>query len=131
MNSENRSDSEAESPECADRTADVHRHLDRVFEVLADRRRRLVLSYLVAEDADAATVGELLDYVVARSGDTSTDRDADTVRTQLHHNHLPKLDAAGVIDYDAGNGTVRYREKPFLEEYLDLTDELVRRARDV
>ena len=37
--------------------------------------------------------------------------DSDTVRLELHHNHLPKLAAAGWIEYDSKNKTIRYESR--------------------
>ena len=37
--------------------------------------------------------------------------DSDAVRIELHHNHLPKLAAAGWIEYDSENRTVRYESR--------------------
>ena len=43
-------------------------------------------------------------------GETHHDNtaDSDAVRIELHHSHLPKLAAAGWIEYDPENRTVRY-----------------------
>ena len=45
-----------------------------------------------------------------REGATRHDdtADSDAVRIELHHNHLPKLAAAGWIDYDSETRTIRY-----------------------
>lgn len=48
---------------------------------------------------------------------TSTDR-RERVRLDLHHNHLPRLADAGLIDYDARTGTVRSREAPSLDRLV-------------
>ncbi|PSP87176.1 hypothetical protein BRC87_12180 [Halobacteriales archaeon QS_4_66_20] len=37
--------------------------------------------------------------------------DSDAVRIELHHIHLPKLAAAGWIEYDFENKTVRYESR--------------------
>lgn len=126
MTFDNQIDPEADIAGSDDRTAEVHRQLNRVFAVLADHYRRLVLSYFVKGNNDTATVGELLDYVIGRTADSSADLDDDEhLRTQLHHNHLPQLDAVGFVDYDARTKTVRYRGHPLLEDYLALANEHV------
>ena len=43
-----------------------------------------------------------------RHGDTA---DADAVRAELHHSHLPKLAAAGWIEYDSETRTIRYESR--------------------
>lgn len=42
----------------------------------------------------------------------------DRLRFLLRHFHLPKLDEAGVIDYEARDGTVRYYSTPRLEKLV-------------
>ena len=37
--------------------------------------------------------------------------DSDAVRIELHHIHLPKLAAAGWIEYDSENRTIRYESR--------------------
>ena len=37
--------------------------------------------------------------------------DSDAVSIELHHSHLPKLAAAGWIEYDPENRTVRYEPR--------------------
>jgi hypothetical protein len=36
------------------------------------------------------------------------------VRATLHHNHLPQLDDAGLVDHDPADGTVAYQGHPDL-----------------
>lgn len=97
--------------------------LDRIFGLLANRRRRYVL-YSLNEAED--TVLEL-DDVAARLAewerrwngrDDGEDFDQlERIRITLHHNHLPRLADAGLIDYDARHGTVRNWEEPSLERW--------------
>ena len=37
--------------------------------------------------------------------------DSDAVEIELHHSHLPKLAAAGWIEYDSENRTIRYESR--------------------
>ena len=37
--------------------------------------------------------------------------DSDAVEIELHHTHLPKLAAAGWIEYDSENRTIRYESR--------------------
>ena len=37
--------------------------------------------------------------------------DSDEMRIELHHNHLPRLAAAGWIEYDPENQTIRYESR--------------------
>ena len=104
---------------------------ERVLKAIADPRRREVLRYLVAHGDSPLTVEELAQRL-ADDGPTPTggkpahrlthDKDhLDTVEAitiRLHHAHLPKLAASGVIDYDAGSRTVRYRSHEVVEDLL-------------
>ncbi|WP_245799866.1 DUF7344 domain-containing protein [Haladaptatus litoreus] len=38
---------------------------------------------------------------------------------RLRHIHLPRLDAAKLIEYDARTETIRYHDSPLLENILD------------
>lgn len=69
--------------------------MDVAFDVLADGRRRAVLSYLLQYER-RASLEELADHVLATEPAVTDDR----ARATLHHLHLPKLADAGVITYD-------------------------------
>lgn len=91
-----------------DRTGDAHppdrpeaARLDAIFEALTSRHCRVLLDRLADAD-DALAVGNL---ATALADDATLD-EAD-VRTVLHHTHLPTLDDAGLLEYDADRGVVR------------------------
>lgn len=70
--------------------------------------RRSVLSALVErEEFDR---GRLARYV-ADDGDAPPD-DPERAEVVLHHNHLPKLDDGGFVDYDPRQGDVRLWKPP-------------------
>lgn len=112
---------------------------EEVLSLLADPQRRRVLSYLRDCDGAAASVTELAAAVAAErstAGRSSADGgttvrptvDSDgtaveRVATQLHHNHLPRLYRAGVVDYDDQGGIVRYRPHEEIEATLDFIAE--------
>lgn len=88
-------------PERADATLDG-------MSALAHRRRRTVLSVLAQGAADS--VSDLAVRVAAAETGSSVPVDGQTierVRTSLHHVHLPKLDAVGLLEYDPGADRVR------------------------
>lgn len=104
---------------------DGERSLDRTFDLLANRRRRYVLYSLNETDGDVMALDELTEQVVTweRRWDGQGDRDRDDhreeVRVTLHHNHLPRLVDAGLIDYDARTETVRSWEEPSLKKWAE------------
>jgi DNA-binding transcriptional ArsR family regulator len=88
--------------------------LSETFRLLSDPRRIRALALL--RKAEPTTIEELAAGVAAREpaemrpgasreGDVSPAH-AERVALSLHHAHLPKLRAAGVVEFDSGEGTV-------------------------
>lgn len=75
--------------------------IDRIFEALADERRRVAVAYLTEVDR-AVPHDELVDQVASEViNPDRTGRDVhDQVTVQFHHHHLPELEAAGLLDRD-------------------------------
>ncbi|MWG33901.1 DUF7344 domain-containing protein [Halomarina oriensis] len=69
------------------------------FELMANRRRRHVLSYLRGVTG-VVSVDDLASQVIARELLEGGPVDPDSVEATLRHVHLPKLDAAGLIEFD-------------------------------
>lgn len=104
---------------------------DRLFDVLANPRRRRVLSYLAGTAADAVSLTDLVAAVVAREPDRDGGTDHyERVAIAVRHVHLPKLSAAGLLDYDPRSRTVRYCGHPRLEVHLALASEHEARPRE-
>jgi len=96
--------------------------IDSVFDALADWRRREVCQYFVETDAESATVDQLAMLLLACERPAIEERDEpslDDLAIQLEHQHLPKLDEAGVVDYDERSDTVRYWGQPTVEKWLE------------
>jgi len=98
-----------------------------IFEVLYNSRRRIVLTYLIADDG-ASTVGEMAEHIAAVENDTTVQQISSYERKRvyvgLYQNHLPMMDNVGVLEYDKNRGTVQLRAcATQLEPYLELTDE--------
>lgn len=95
-----------------------------VVDAVASRRRRVVLATL--RDADGPlTRPDLVERVHARLEDAGADESLtpDELLTELHHAHLPKLEAAGLVASDDA-GTVEYHGHPALaDEWLDFGDD--------
>lgn len=91
---------------------------DEVLASLAYRRRRIVLSILDDRGAPMAKP-ELARRIVAREEGGRADLESgatETLCASLHHVHLPKLQQAGLLTYDADSGTVSYEGHPALDE---------------
>lgn len=83
------------------------------WELLASRRRRAVLRVLATDES--ATLSRLTDAVLEREG-AATDEAEDERRTEvavdLAHVHLPKLEAAGALAFDAEDRVVTREVHP-------------------
>lgn len=113
---------------------------DELFEILSNRRRRHILHELMRSEG-ALDIGTLSQEIAACEDGLEphevSSSDRKRVYTALHQSHLPKLDKAGVIDFDRDRGTieptpalddveiymdiVRGRDLPWSDYYLSLT----------
>ena len=98
--------------------------LDVVFDVLKNRRRRLVLRYL-HQISERTTLSDLSEHIAAIENDkheselTSSERKR--VYVCLYQCHLPKMDDAGVLEFVSDRGTVVLAdETDEFTRYLDL-----------
>lgn len=98
--------------------------LSAIFETLALRRRRTIL-YCLTEHADD-TIGfqGLVDAVAARESETDRQRrtwapQRQRVATALHHDDLPRLAEAGLVEYDHWCGEVRYNRDDRVDDWID------------
>lgn len=87
--------------------------VDRLVALLAAPPRRAVLEALVRADG-RLTLTRLVSTLADADGDERT------VEIELHHSHLPKLDEAGLVDYDAAAGEVELStDRTLLAERLE------------
>ena len=89
--------------------------LETSLTLLANPYRRYVLEDLLGWGRSSA-LPELTWSVAMRfheAGGTDVSRDAlDSIQIRLHHVHLPKLAAAGLIDYDCDRRTADLAAEP-------------------
>jgi len=85
--------------------------LNLAFRVLSDPCRRAVVDALAAEGS--ADVDELAERVSAGLGWPER-----LVQTALVHQHLPKLEAAGVVSFDADEGRVEREDLRLVRSVL-------------
>ncbi len=82
---------------------------DVVFDLLSSPRRRFVLYYLNQVEDDVS-IGELADEVAAWENEIGVDelssQQRKRVYVSLYQTHVPKMEDAGIIDYDSDAGTV-------------------------
>ncbi|WP_336000655.1 DUF7344 domain-containing protein [Halorientalis halophila] len=94
--------------------------LDACFELLAHRNRRLLLSTLAETGDDRLPLGVLTDQIVSKRVGAV---DHESIVTELHHVHLPKLEAEGVLEYDADRSMVLYRGDERIERFLHAVEQ--------
>jgi len=104
----------------------LDRPLDGVFELLSDERRRRAMYALAQSQTQTASlewiVNEVVDRELAR-GDVTGPLHRREVEIALVHNHLPRLDEAGLVGYDHEAGEVAKREfGPGLVAFLKSVD---------
>ncbi len=96
---------------------------DIIFELLKNRRRRQVLTYLL-EAEETVTLGELAEQIAAWENDTDINAlnsdQRKRVYVALYQTHLPKMDDAGIVDYDQDRGLIDLADNAdLLVMYLD------------
>ena len=97
---------------------------DELFTILSNRRRRYILHELMREDGQL-DIGTLSQEIAAFEDGLElhevSSSDRKRVYTALHQSHLPKMDKAGVVDFNRDRGTVE--PTPALEDveiYMDV-----------
>jgi len=108
--------------------------IDRVFELLSNRRRRFVVHVLARADGHAMAFGDLVEAVVTIDADLdgppATAERRREVATALYTTHFPRLEDAGVLEWDVRSRTVRYWRQPTVEKWAIHAVELARRGWD-
>ena len=95
---------------------------DLVFEVLKSPRRRYVLYYL-RKNGGWIDLSDVTEQVAAWENDTTIgeleSEQRKRVYISLYQTHLPKLDEAGVVEYDQTRGVIRLSDGANeLDDYL-------------
>ncbi|WP_238717322.1 DUF7344 domain-containing protein [Natronorubrum halophilum] len=85
---------------------------DTILSVVANEHRRAILNALDNASEKTLAYDSLVDRVADRVQDEDADRVSDEqrqrVRIALHHTHLPKMEEARIIDYEAETGYVQF-----------------------
>lgn len=95
-----------------------------IFDVLQNERRRHTLQYL-RENGGPVSLGDLASHVAAQEYDCPdadvTSAQRKRVYTTLQQSHLPRMDEAGIVEYDDENGTItRTEQTEELTVYLEI-----------
>lgn len=65
--------------------------------------------FIADSEGDSVSLDEVSGHLAA-----TTDAAVDAIRASLHHNHLPKLEKAGFVEYNERSGAIRYRDSEFI-----------------
>lgn len=99
---------------------------DEVLSAVANERRRAVLRELDHTAGNTMAFDTLADHVAAQvradDGGRLADDHRERVRVALHHIHLPKLDACGMIVYDSETMQVRSTTGELGKELLTVVE---------
>jgi hypothetical protein len=91
---------------------------DELFRLLKSERRRTTLRYLLEYEGEAVGVEPLATAIVDEEDDHG-EAEHERIATALIHAHLPKLDEAGVVEYDPDRDRVAATSRAALcEPYL-------------
>jgi len=100
---------------------------DELFDVLANQRRRFAVHLLKREDEDRVAIGDMAEQIAAWENgiDTAeiTGNERKRVYTALQQSHLPKMDEAGVVEFNKNRGVVE--PTPALQDvdlYMDVVE---------
>ncbi|MDB2271250.1 hypothetical protein PM032_09480 [Halorubrum ezzemoulense] len=100
---------------------------DELFDVLANQRRRFAVHLLKREEADRIEIGDMAEQIAAWENGTDmaeiTGDERKRVYTALQQSHLPKMDDAGVVEFNKDRGIVE--PTPALQNvdlYMDVVE---------
>lgn len=104
--------------------------LDACLELVADRRRRMLIRWLHHEVDGETTVDHLVDRLHEGGSHSGGARPPvrDELAVRLAHVHLPKLAEYGVVEFCPEERTVQYRPDELVQTVLDSLPGDVRRA---
>ncbi len=99
---------------------------DELFEVLANQRRRFAV-HLLKREEESMEIGRMAEQIAAWENDVSmaeiTGTERKRVYTALQQSHLPKMDQAGVVEFNKSRGVIA--PTPALQDvdlYLDVVE---------
>lgn len=94
--------------------------IDDALRLFTDPDRRRIVAALVDDPDTVMSLGNLADQVAVGPSPSATGPQlADRSRAALRHNHLPRLDDTGIIEFDERSDTVRYRPDERVERLLE------------
>lgn len=99
--------------------------IDQKLALLVESERRALVRILQESEADRVSTREIVHRL--QESDLTRDED-DHIAIAVCHNHLPKFDAADVVEYDSASEMVRYDGDELVETLLESISEIRRTA---
>jgi len=104
-------------------SSDLELSEDEIFDLLSNRRRRYVLNYLLRVDRPVS-IQELSKQLAMWEFDVEpdelTDQQEKRIYVALYQTHIPKLEDAGVVEYDSDASLVELTgEATQLQPYVE------------
>ncbi|WP_415381591.1 ArsR family transcriptional regulator [Halosimplex sp. TS25] len=94
--------------------------VDAVLSLLADHQRRDLLRHLIDSNEQTASLDECVRHLLQREQTRFGECPGhEQIETALHHIHMPKLEEAGILEYDSRSRQYRYRGHDQLEAWLE------------
>lgn len=96
--------------------------LDTAFDLLQVSNRRYLLYYLSSLPDETTTLEDAVEAVrsfVVAGDEVERLPPRQSIRLELVHSHLPRLEGKGVIDYDPRRGEIRFVTRHPLVGFLD------------
>lgn len=94
-------------------------NVNQAFSVLAAPERRTIVGFFRKTDYATVSVRGLADVCNLEGAENGGGTTTDYLVTTLRHQHLPKLEDAGVIEYDRESQRVSYRGDALVEDLLE------------
>lgn len=92
--------------------------MNTAFYLLSNHRRRYAL-YALQRLGGSCSFEELVDSIEDIESETvGAGISREQITIALHHTHLPKLSAAGLVTYEPKIGRVSYESNPLIERLL-------------
>lgn len=98
--------------------------VDQALSLLASSQRRHLLVYLIECAPRDVTLDSAVDELSRNATQYGGTKTTSSVRVSLVHNHLPKLERAGVLTYHRHSGMLTYHRDPTLEMMVKYITEL-------
>jgi hypothetical protein len=99
---------------------------DTVLSVVANEHRRAILNALDSASEKTLAYDTLVERVADRIQSKDATRESDEhrqhIRIALHHTHLPKLEEAQIINYEAETGHIQFVGGELEQQILTLVE---------